>query len=62
MLPHSWHKTHPKCYGKQQSPIDITFHSTEFDSNLIQIEIVSEFNGVSNDEKWQISNNGHSGI
>ena len=66
ILPSNWHETHPKCYGKQQSPINVESHETFYDKNLTKISITSEFKTVKREsdwkkEKWSIKNNGHSG-
>ena len=65
ILPKNWYKTHPKCYGLHQSPINVNFASTTFDVKLQPIELTkSPQINVSADAKdlWTIKNNGHSGI
>ena len=64
ILPTNWHESHPKCYGKQQSPINIESHETVYDSTLAPLVITSEFKNDSAQqirEVWTIKNNGHSG-
>ena len=64
LLPSDWYLTHPKCYGKQQSPINIELDTTTYDENLNDIKISSEFKGANTDvnqnEVWTVENNGHS--
>lgn len=58
VLPKDLYKTHPKCNDKQHSPIDIyTLHSV-YDKKLAPITIL---NDIYDDEKWIVSNNGHTG-
>jgi carbonic anhydrase len=63
LLPKDWYLTHPKCYGKQQSPINIELDATTYDDNLNDIKISSQFKEASNDlnqnEVWILENNGH---
>ena len=62
ILPPNWHETHPKCYGNQQSPINIESHETIYDKNLTQLVISSIFKDSKQPkESWSIKNNGHSG-
>lgn len=58
VLPNEWHGNHPKCFGQKQSPIDVKFAETVYDSSLEEIVIKTEDDGVK--EFWNIHNNGHS--
>lgn len=62
LLPKNWHKNHPKCYGKQQSPINIEPSLTTFDEKLEELNYKSSFlNSTDDNEVWTVKNNGHSG-
>jgi len=65
LMPKDWYLTHPKCYGKQQSPINIELETTTYDGDLNEIRISSELKGANNNdvnqnEVWSVANNGHS--
>jgi carbonic anhydrase len=70
LLPKEWHKSHPKCNGIQQSPINVNFSASVFDSKLKSICISSLINSNKTttdvvdgpyEEHWKMGNNGHSG-
>lgn len=63
LLPNSWHKSHPQCYGKQQSPVNIETASTHLDLQLEPLKVVRDYiqTNETSDETWEIKNNGHSG-
>jgi carbonic anhydrase len=67
LLPKDWHKHHQKCYGSKQSPINVESRATAYDSTLAQININQVRSSGENEngeetEKWEIKNNGHSGM
>lgn len=57
ILPKKWHDSSHKCAGQQQSPINVMFGQTQFDSSLHEISIRRA--ASTNDEFWTIQNNGH---
>lgn len=59
VLPTEWHASSDKCGGAQQSPINVIFGDTTFDSTLKEINIKRSESDASNDEFWTIQNNGH---
>jgi carbonic anhydrase len=64
VLPREWYKSHPKCYGTQQSPINLETASSQYDDDLDTIKITGKFLNETEkavNEEWTISNNGHSG-
>jgi hypothetical protein len=61
LLPDNWGTAYPKCYGSRQSPIDILTNNTVFSAALDQIYINQTGTSGSNNESWQVKNNGHSG-
>lgn len=61
VLPTEWHASSDKCGGAQQSPINVIFGDTTFDSTLKEINIKRSESDASNDEFWTIQNNGHTG-
>lgn len=66
ILPKEWHKSHPQCYGTQQSPINIVTSDTQYDGNLtkltISIQKLNQNDNSDTEELWEMKNNGHSGI
>lgn len=60
LLPNDWHKTHPECYGHQQSPINIELSATIFGNELAPLKIREENINETDSEVWQVENNGHS--
>lgn len=60
LLPKNWHKTHPNCFGQQQSPINVETVNTVFDKDLTQLEIVEKYGVNETQEEWDVKNNGHS--
>lgn len=58
LLPQDWHKSHAKCYGQKQSPINVESKETTFSSALGQIDYNK--NTHEGSEKWTLKNNGHS--
>lgn len=64
VLPKDWYKSHPKCYGVQQSPINIETALCQYDDKLDTIKINGQFLNETDkavNEEWAVSNNGHSG-
>ncbi len=61
ILPNEWNKVNIKCAGYKQSPIDINFSLSQYDSNLPTLNL-ERFNNTQAQEIWTISNNGHTGI
>lgn len=57
LLPKDWGKTHNKCYGVKQSPINVESRETTYDSSLTPISIDKDGDDA---EKWELYNNGHS--
>lgn len=60
LLPNDWYKTHPQCYGHQQSPINIELSETIFGNELAPLSIKEEKINETESEVWQVENNGHS--
>ena len=62
LLPINWHRTHSKCSGDKQSPINIDSCTTLLDKRLKLIKIESNSRYRNNEKQiWSIFNNGHSG-
>lgn len=59
LLPTDWHKSHPKCYGQQQSPINVETANTVYDKELTELNIEAK-HGNETEELWELKNNGHS--
>jgi len=55
-----WNKVNSNCAGYNQSPIDINFGFTQYNSTLPLIKLKRNSLDKSS-EIWIISNNGHSG-
>ena len=63
IIPKHWKEINPKCEGVRQSPINIVFSHTEFDSQLHEIQIEKAHDGdESMGEAWTLVNNGHSAL
>ncbi|RNA32927.1 carbonic anhydrase 4-like [Brachionus plicatilis] len=60
LIPDSWHKSHPKCYGEQQSPINVELAATVYGKELAPLKIKEESINGTEHETWQVKNNGHS--
>ncbi|CAF0855706.1 unnamed protein product [Brachionus calyciflorus] len=60
LLPKNWHKSHPQCYGQQQSPINVERDLTIYDKNLHALEIIEKIHDENSTEEWEVKNNGHS--
>ncbi len=58
ILPDNWYKLMPECKGNVQSPVDIKFSSTLYDSSMKYIS-VSKKDGTSG--IWNITNDGKTG-
>lgn len=54
-------KNHPKCYGKQQSPVNVETNKAYVDENLDDVNIMAIPLEEASQEIWEIQNNGHSG-
>jgi carbonic anhydrase len=57
ILPKDWHKSHTKCSGVRQSPINVESKLSVYNSSLKTIQINKTGDKA---EQWQIKNNGHS--
>ncbi len=60
ILPNNWDQLSPKCAGYRQSPIDINFGLSQYDSALPLIKL-DRYTTSESPETWTISNNQNTG-
>jgi len=60
LAPEEWSTKYPLCGGTKQSPINVVTRNTEYDSKMLPISIEYNADIARLDEKWEITNNGHS--
>jgi carbonic anhydrase len=61
VLPKGWAIINPNCAGQKQSPIDIEYELTAFDSTLNAINFNRIDPNRSVSETWTLKNNGKTG-
>lgn len=58
VLPSDWHNHHKKCSGRKQSPINVVFGNTQYDSSLKELSIKQTDSNNDVKEQWSVKNNG----